>query len=985
LWPEESCQFPGRREYVALSADTNGSLSFGVAAMDNCPYQININQTGYTNFLDLIHPNYNADNITAFTAKLKNPDAFITIDVIDQTGQVLPLAPENWIDVYCYEANVSDPEGFGGGLYYDNGTQIKFGVTNGTYSCNASLFVQNGSYNIQLSSQTVTVSNSQNPPPLKATIKAFTENLKVSIFDSPNNLHFFDDTSGEYGTVWCNNLTQTLYFDHHFEPGDTGSATMGITPGKWFCNFAADGYISKEVTVNVGANQKNIPVSFTLQSLDSVINVKLFDQNGNPYTQHLEPPHVYCDDAVGTNTISFFGEGTPGASSFSFNAIDGQYNCYLHLPGFAGEFSTVTVSGSGLLNFTLSQPLDGEVHVTVVDAISKQLITGLSLDYFIHPTFEDGQAADTETHFYQGMLSDTGEASFQVPSGVKLEVGIAEAPEYFGADFPAKDSLKVSETSNAAQSSFTIMDESGELYFIPYQPKSFTASSSGVTEVQFELVKPTTFVNVTLLDPAGNPVTEGFVDAVSFDFEDGGSVKDGPPSDFDEDDHFLGSHIGSDGYVRLPLLADRQYEIIAMPFFEEGSRLIPPPIQRVTLEEGEQRDTMLQMKEANHDLTINIEVDTSSTSIQSDTVQFTNCFAFQEGVPVFLPKIEGDSTTIPLYIEDSQTSWEVGCHRVIGDEESGIFKSFVGHSFYIPIKDTTTGSITITLSEDDDYYPNEELTFPVDQDVTLGVHDLRISIPATAFGSSGTGKLRIGSATGITYSDDSRPTLAFDFTWTVDGQEVSNPSLPITVRFPIDLAKLTKLGVSIDSLFAGHFNSDTNKWVKDGAISISTATDPDTGEEKTYATITMSSFSIWGTIVSKGKELKASVSSELKAKPKTKKIKGTKVPSQTMYVLSWTAPTGSTASTKFEIDVRLTKKASEGKSKSKKKKKKKKKKDSDTTTTDDWSKAKTYSTTETSITKKFSVGNTYEYRVRVSGGKNSFTKTFKVKAPKVKQ
>lgn len=678
---------------------------------------------------------------------------------------------------------------------------------------------------------------------------------------------------------------------------------------------------------------------------NSTLNVNLVDDTSSSFSVPNNSWGTVKCHRKGVAGVNYEVDLYGGDSGVSMGVVPGSYKCFVRVEGYgAGRFET-TVAALQTSNIDVAiLTRDAQVEIQAIDG-SGVLVTDLNLE-FAAWAVPDGTGNSVDDFVWAE--SGTGSATLDVINGVTYAAAVHDIDE------------------SATDSKLRVTSSNGVQYIIPFELVEFTASSAQTTVVQFELTRLDSFLTVTAVDAAGNPVTSGWVDAYSLgDLDSTGAAADRQgrfirslPAQDGRKDLFQGAPLGSDGTVVLPLVAGREYQVNVYPdFVNEASMLIPPATQYVTLSDGEQRALTMQLFTPNHTLTVNTSL-SSAADGSSVAGSFLTCFGYNVKQQQVFNFVDGaDTLTLPMYVNLSNPGvWRIGCERYVTDGENE--EIYFGKMDYTAAKRQSTGTINLVLEEDATFYGQETFGFEADEGATFSFADgkIEVEIPAGAFGESGFVEMYIESGRGYTRTDEDNATAAFDISFYMNGEEVSETEKAVILRFLIDPDKLAELGVSAKDFLVGSFNEDTKTWAQDASFFVTTDED---GNSIVVAQVTH--FSLWGQLVSLSKQLKASSPTSLKAR----KQKGTVTGKKRKVTLRWDAPTGASDDQQYEVDLVVMSK----------KNKKYKKKGGDL-----WDKAKTYEATGNSLKRRLKIGQKFRFRVRVKDGTNSDEKNFRIRS-----
>lgn len=748
------------------------------------------------------------------------------------------------------------------------------------------------------------------------------------------------------GNVWCHQIDGHLFFEAPLAGGDS-LATLQVLAGRYECQAWIEGYSSSRTESFAVSAGESRTAQIKVFSPDAVIKINLLSSAGGaPFEVPADSfGGVSCQDESAGRF--FDGPLNPGDSSVMLQVVAGSYECWIRIEKYGAVATSVTVSdGQTAEVSSIIYTKDAQILLRMVDSTSGAVISGVAAEFFAHTS--KGRQGTSQVDDFAFVHTTEGQASLDVIGGQTYEAGL----------FLRQDESR----ENAA--GMRVL--SGQSYLVPNNLVKVLASSDEVKTVDFLLTPATSSVKVVLLDANGERVAHGWADAFS-----GGDFMDGPPETHklssvkaqsaaksDEEEHIRTGAQLIDGEAMLYLLAGREFTIraVADDMFDAGARYLPPPAVTLTLNAGETRTVTMQLKEANYTLTIETSIE-GSAGESADSLRLLECFGDNSDEQrSFVEVLSGTTATLLLAVDGSSSSWHVGCHAVVDNGEE--YRSYNAETNYQPADGSNNGSIALVLKAKASYYSKQPYPFDTERGkvTTLPDSETKIEIPAKAMGDSGSAVMTAGSATGFPYQEREYPLLAFDISFTVDDEKVSQTDMPVKITFPVDIEQLEELGVDPEELWVASFDDSTKTWKPD-ATSIY---DPETQT----LSASVSHFSIWGVLIDLANSLKSKIPINLKAKKKKKRKKKKRT-----VILSWQEPEGLSSDPIYEIELIRIKK---------KRKNKKRRRRVASPTEADWEKARTHQTSDALWNLKLKAG-TYYFRVRIEGGTNSVEKKFVVK------
>jgi hypothetical protein len=554
---------------------------------------------------------------------------------------------------------------------------------------------------------------------------------------------------------------------------------------------------------------------------------------------------------------------------------NGSYLCSVWLPGygttdFRANVSTGATTESVTRIYSESSPVDVEV-------ISKSTGTPASgIPLRIYASTRNRMDQSTQLQHWQEVSTENGVARLNLISGLNYEIGV-----------------RIDESYGSTNMRSLVLPD--ELKLIS------TASSATPQKVIIEATETRTFVDVRLTYPDGSPVKSGWA-SIS-------SIVVNP----EEVPVWEGSQI-VDGKAKIPAVAGKTYLVSAYQDFEGTKEWIEPKPEQVTLTEGETRTVTFVLTRPNYQLNVSVVI----TGTSPPGVPSVYCYTFDNEEKQSYAQLDSNlKAAIPLEVTANTNSVEVSCSAYYPDLTRDFGLSFWGRTNFVPAQGANSGSVNVEVSEFGRFYEQESYTFDAAYGAFFTLQDglTRVEIPAKAVADAGNAKMYVGSATGYSFDKENFPLLSFDIKFEVDGKLVSDMAKPVTLRFPVDEAKLGVLGGSIDNLKAGSFEGGSRIWRQDAIYSYDAASK--------VLSVSVSHFTIWGLLVDllgkvtgqtpPGVETPAPTPTQgatlvniplrLRAKRvrsgKNERFAANKYP----YRICWDAPSGSSKSTMYELQI----------------------------------------------------------------------------------
>lgn len=413
---------------------------------------------------------------------------------------------------------------------------------------------------------------------------------------------------------------------------------------------------------------------------------------------------------------------------------------------------------------------------------------------------------------------------------VSLEKGIGStslvgAQEYRASLIVKKGGVPV---ANGVQIS------SGGYFLVPKRAFLFKPESYSKKFIDFLLQPASSMLEVQALDSQENALETGYVQAFSL-----------PDTEKRATEHLVGDYI-SDGKVSLPLLPGRSY-VVTMGTNASG---FLPASEQVVLVDGERRSLIFRMRQPDHKLRVQADVNGDL-----DLRQSLSCFAFNDSGE----RASADSQDLQVArLEIGEGQWQVGCQLLA--TKSTQPRLFEGRASYLVPQGLSAGDKILLLDKETLYYPEEVFEFQAEDSKVIVAPDGMTSIefPSQSIAAEGSVKLHIESGSRYTTKETAEPILAFDISLFVNGVKVERTLKPILLSLPVAESRLQELGVLAEDVYAAWFNPDTGQW----QVEPSSVYDPTTKTLKVYVT----HFSIWGVLIDLSKKLARSVPDNLRAR-----------------------------------------------------------------------------------------------------------------------
>lgn len=854
--------------------------------------------------------------------------ATLTLSLLNKSDSTpyVPSSSENF-SFSCYDEATT----FSFYDTYDVGeSAITRSISPGTYSCSVSYF----DFYI---SEKVTIGESETKN-ISFLLPALNSQIRILFRQSDGSTpYLLPDTTDDstYSGAYC--YSEDLSLNVQLVEG-TSEATLNLSSGSYICGVSILG-----MTLDIGsltlAEGEGREATVVVPDLTATVHMNLKHGNtGEAFVFPSEPNiygSTYCRKSDGS--LSRDVSLAAGESSKDIALPEGRYECGIWFDQYASESKEVTlVSGSNVdLSISLFDK-DSSVPIHIVDDRSGELVSGTSFEVYANIPWEFGSSTRLEDFAYDS--TDTGSVTFSLVSSQQYELGISSAT-----------------TSSESSALNTILSESGFNYFLPRTVQKIRPIPGSNQPVEVRLKRTSSAVEITAFNSDGSFIKQGYVDAfVPFAF-------DGESPDSSEGESISTGTQIVDGKARLPLLPDVEYEIMIFSFQEDQSqKILPPASQRVTLKDGETRELSFSMVQANYDLSVSAQYPASAElGNLSEEATFFGCGAFNEsGQHSFFDDQSGQASGIlPLFVAKKPRRWSVYCYGVSGSSPNEKF--YFGNTSFLPKQGTTSGEVSVTLQEEEDFFSEELIRFDVAQDQTLTLPDEKgvVEIPAQALANSGIGLMRVKSGVGYTFSETDFPLTTYDISFEVDGRSITETQRPVKIHFSLRKEDLEKIGVSIEDAKAGSFDTNIRSWKEDALYSYDA--------DREILTITVSHFSLWGVLIDKSNSKKREAPTKLRARKIGKKNDKKRL---YRYKISWKGPE-SDIDERFEVDMLTVK------TKKKRKKKRKARAQSDL----DWSQAETTEVIGTKYRTRLRRGKKLYLRVRLQDGVNSKEKKIVVK------
>lgn len=697
-------------------------------------------------------------------------------------------------------------------------------------------------------------------------------------------------------SIWTFNITSESTSDHYFEvTAPSGGAIVQL---------------SQEVSL-----------------ANSVLTINFQDSNGTTFTVPTDPDlDRFVECSKEGSIVSEFKDLVGGETSIVMNVPSGSYECRVEIEGYGSSEVEVELSesGSASLSLILVQK-DATITVQIIDSITGQAITGFPIGVFGEPA-ESGVPGAPHYEDYLYEETTTGQADFTALSDVSYEFAVDRV-----SSETDKTELRV------------ITTQGGDSYVLPQGSLAITPKPGTSNVLQFQAIKTTSFITVSAFSPNGAPLSQGFVDAfVPLNLE----------ASLEENDESFFSGVSlSDGMATIPVIAGKEYEVRVIPTYTSNAteNFIPPPVQRVTLKEGETKNLEFRLEEPNYQLALTATL-MKGGNVQSAVPEHLSCGAYNEQNQESYFELEsgGVSGTLPLLVSTPPRKWNVYCQAVVEEGETDTL--YFGESTFLPKKNSASGELSITLEEDTGLFGPSEYLFDATKAAFFLLPDEKgsITIPALAVANSGTVKMTVTSGRGYTFSKAEFPVTTYDISFEVAGALVTTTQKPISIRFSVTAEELQQLGVTEGDTKGGAFDTNTRLWKEDATYSYDSVTET--------LLVSAKHFSLWGVLIDKSNAQKRVAPTKLKVR-RIKKGKGNRLK------VTWKGPV-SNLDEVFELEVaRVSKKKKRGVR----------------IRATDWTKAKVYEVVGEKKRIRLRKSGRYAARVRLVGGVNSQVKRALVK------
>ncbi len=522
----------------------------------------------------------------------------------------------------------------------------------------------------------------------------------------------------------------------------------------------------------IADNQTVSDVNFTLTKADVTINGVIKDVNGTTVTNFFG--YANAMDASGG-----FGPG----KQYGGPVQNGTFQ--IKLPSSAMTSAIVTVyppmqgaQYSVKAPATLDIAANGVYSVTLTVAPNDATLSGQVKDAKGNVvTTANGQAFmnnETNSEFHNAEIKN-GSYSFSLLGGSKWHLGYHVQGDYQEQP-PTAELISVAAGQNVT--------------------KDITVIATDAT------------INVTLKDPDGNLVSQGFVNAHQ-PFNQNLSTKEpprgsgGPIQNGNGVIHVVGGFTYLVGAGLPPELSTKNY--------------MPPQEQTVKPAVNGSSNVTLQFTKADGSLKGSVKLSTGGTP----NFGFVGCWSDKgshSGGP-----INNGSYSVSMTKSDT---WHCRGNSNVDNTtfyDSGEFTVTTGDSTnFTTTKDITLTKATFTLPQ-----PVTDTVDASQQKVETLSDGTTITIPAGAFGSSGSFTFTATPTVNLTPSAFSKPALGFGYTLGVtnsSGTAVTTFNSSVTVSFPYDATLVSKLGLEPTDLVPKYYDTTTNTWQDVSSVTVNEST-----------------------------------------------------------------------------------------------------------------------------------------------------------------
>jgi hypothetical protein len=658
-------------------------------------------------------------------------------------------------------------------------------------------------------------------------------------------------------------------------------------------------------------------VEGTVTRANAKLTVNLVDSSGNAFANAKSTDSINCMRKDGK--YRFAANLTAAQSTVELGLIAGSYECRAFIGEHAASKQTVSLEpgASEAVKITVYAKT-APVSLRLLDSLQQTLIGGYKAEFMLWTTAASSEIIGIEDRVI--VESSTGKADVLLLKGLEYQAGVR-----FLEDAPYSIPRALIKVSSDGESLKTV-DFSALL-------------SSAALIVKVESADEG-------LDVSGRveAVSHAAADATAAEFSAAAALVNGRLRAWNTEGRDLTANAElKDGQALLHLAPERRYKVFIYPELD-SSEYIPPKPFSVTLEAGEVREVSAKLVQSNHKLKVNPKLGSSGE------LSYFSCNAFSakgESANSFSEE-PGGSLELELRAPRGGSVWQVRCYGILQGESGD--ELYLGEDSYKPKPGSKRGRLTVNLEKDRPYYPDSSYSFDVSQDTSFILADGEtvVDIPAYAFGGSGTGVMTVNSGLGFTITQEGYPLVTFDLDFFVDGEKVEQTEYPVNIRFPVDVETLNEFGVEAWHLISSRFDEDAQAWIQDGVFLY----DPTTQT----LSVSVSHFSIWGSLIDRAKAAKEQSPTKLKVKKVRKSNSNGYL--KAAKKLCWKPPAAAADAQRYRVELLRSRKKSNKKL--------------------NWNKATDIAATENCVTRTLRRGK-YKYRVHVVDGSYSAIRSFNVR------
>ncbi|MCB0319661.1 MAG: hypothetical protein KDD60_01975 [Bdellovibrionales bacterium] len=650
----------------------------------------------------------------------------------------------------------------------------------------------------------------------------------------------------------------------------------------------------EEVTPQEGQNEIAVTLYRTVR--DATLTVNLVDALTNE-------TFVVPDPAYGLVTCRY--EPTSGSaeevtdrietgeSSAALLLSSGRlYTCSTYVEGFGTSSFTVNLAHNETRAVDQSIFVkDSRIRIQLVDKSTQESVTALPVQATVW--IEDTSAAEA-VEYEATESAVNGEIVFDVPGGYTYRFSLV-------AD---------------GDSNFT---SNGTYYVFPSTYPEIVVGNDAEVIESVELQSTTSFISVRLLDEDGNPWHSqsgdpGWAQANYFGIVPSTEGEQGAEAASEEvEEHWVIGTLDEDSTAKLPVIADRTYEVSVVPNLsasQKGEYILPGKVNVDTID----NDTVsveIALQKPNYSLTVNLSAqDEDKTEIPVESLDYIDCFSTNaRGEESYSFEIVGSTIILPLRSEDTSKSeqWTIGCFGYqLGDEvENSSLRisatQEVGRQYYLEAvheskSGDTIGSESIQLEDVGEFFPEEETPFSLNAqtEITFSDNETTLTIPKGAFGETPNtnGIIKYSSARSL-QNPPGLPYRVWEITPSVGDEEISEPEKASRLCFLLPGEALEELGVDASVATIQRFDEEREVWLKS-----STTVESIEGTTDSRACALAGHFSRWGLFFDIIKEARQSLVTKIRIKP---------LKDNRRYQVSWRPPLETTAALQYEVSYQFSK------------------------------------------------------------------------------